>query len=85
MGTVEERVAAAVARAVAEERESCARIADGWSEFTGCRPGEDVSGLDPGTRQYARGHYHARKAIAEGIRARGAVGVATVAGGATDA
>jgi hypothetical protein len=85
MGTVEERIAAAVASAVTEEREACARIAEGWSEFTGCRTGEDTSGLDPATRQYARGHYHARKAIADGIRARRIAGGTDRAGGAVDA
>jgi hypothetical protein len=71
-------IEARIAAAVVAEREACARFAETWACFTGCRAEENTDGLDPQTRQYARGHYHARRAIADGIRGRGVYGDAVM-------
>ena len=50
-------------------RERAEGVAREWMHFTGCRADENTDGLNPETRMYARGHYHARSAIAAGIAA----------------
>jgi hypothetical protein len=66
---VRRQVAGAIRAAVEEEREDCARVAEGFVAFTGHR------GDDPGaygrTDDYGRGNYNARASIAAAIRTRG--------------
>jgi hypothetical protein len=63
---VRRQVAGAIRAAVEEEREACARVAEGFAAFTGYDP-EAYGRADA----YGRGNYNARASIAAAIRARG--------------